>query len=443
MTAEVAIINRTAVTLAADSAMTLSIGSVNKINNTTDKIFELSLNDPLGLMIYNNLEFMGVPLDVIAKEFRDSNACHSCISVEQSSTAFLKYLSDNIGALESDQADHAKQLTIEIFKEVKNVFMNELFKLLNQTSVANLNGNIVTKQVEIISRVAELFIEKIKRIKPSECFLDISHQPILDKYENIFDEVIDGYFNTVMIDKRTRELLREVGALNLHRDSFSDFDTGLVFAGYGRSAIFPSLYAYRIDGIINNKLKKRRIREITINRNTSTGHIIPFAQREMVDRFLDGVDPNFERAVQSHLRKSIMDTGTSLINNLKRTSKKTKLELTEKLKESVAVSVKDFREKAVKEIKEDFRSEIDGMVVSMTKQELANFAESLVNITRLKRQVSFQQETVGGPIDVAVISKSDGFVWVNRKHYFTSELNPRFFARKHGIVSKDIEGAVP
>ena len=35
-------------------------------------------------------------------------------------------------------------------------------------------------------------------------------------------------------------------------------------------------------------------------------------------------------------------------------------------------------------------------------------------------------ETVGGPIDVAVISKGDGFIWIKRKHYFSTELNPCF-----------------
>jgi len=40
-----------------------------------------------------------------------------------------------------------------------------------------------------------------------------------------------------------------------------------------------------------------------------------------------------------------------------------------------------------------------------------------------------QPATVGGPIDVAVITKGDGFVWVKRKHYFRAELNPRFMSR--------------
>jgi hypothetical protein len=53
-------------------------------------------------------------------------------------------------------------------------------------------------------------------------------------------------------------------------------------------------------------------------------------------------------------------------------------------------------------------------------------AESLVNLTSFKRKFSRDAETVGGPIDVAVISKADGFVWIKRKHYFAKDLNPQF-----------------
>lgn len=72
------------------------------------------------------------------------------------------------------------------------------------------------------------------------------------------------------------------------------------------------------------------------------------------------------------------------------------------------------------------------MIRSMPKQELATLASSLIEITSLKRKVSRVQETVGGEVDVAVISKSEGFVWTKRKHYFPAELNKRFFVRQFG-----------
>lgn len=82
-------------------------------------------------------------------------------------------------------------------------------------------------------------------------------------------------------------------------------------------------------------------------------------------------------------------------------------------------------------IRHDSKSEIEGMVEFMPKPELAKLAEALVSLTSLKRRVSRGMDTVGGPIDVAVISKSDGFVWAKRKHYFPSELNARYMSRLH------------
>jgi hypothetical protein len=44
-----------------------------------------------------------------------------------------------------------------------------------------------------------------------------------------------------------------------------------------------------------------------------------------------------------------------------------------------------------------------------------------------------EAETVSSPIDVAVISKGEGFVWIKKKQYFDASLNPdvlRNYCRK-------------
>ena len=58
-------------------------------------------------------------------------------------------------------------------------------------------------------------------------------------------------------------------------------------------------------------------------------------------------------------------------------------------------------------------------------------AETLVNMVSFRKQVTMEAETVGGPIDVLVITKGDGPVWIKRKHYFKSELNHHFFSNYH------------
>ena len=62
-------------------------------------------------------------------------------------------------------------------------------------------------------------------------------------------------------------------------------------------------------------------------------------------------------------------------------------------------------------------------------------AESLVNLTSFRRHVTPDVETVGGPIDVAIISRGDGFIWIKRKHYFQPELNQHFLANYFREVS--------
>ena len=88
----------------------------------------------------------------------------------------------------------------------------------------------------------------------------------------------------------------------------------------------------------------------------------------------------------------------------------------------------------------EFRTEFERMIALMPKMELIELAEALVSITVIERKATFNEGTVGGPIDVAFITKHEGFVWIKRKHYFEPELNPRYFWRRFGQSNK---GAIP
>ena len=71
MTAEIAIINKSAIALAADSAITIGTASGPKIYDTVDKLFRLSRHYPVGVMIHGAVSFVGVPWETIIKEYRD------------------------------------------------------------------------------------------------------------------------------------------------------------------------------------------------------------------------------------------------------------------------------------------------------------------------------------------------------------------------------------
>lgn len=275
---------------------------------------------------------------------------------------------------------------------------------------------------------------------PAECFTGISVDQIIEYHKVGLDLAIENVFAGFPINDDDRVLLRQLAGLFFHRDVYSELRTGLVFAGFAETDLFPTLYTFEIDGALMGQIKKRAEAPITVNRSDVSAVISPFAQREMVDRFITGIDPEFEDAIPEYLERQIQKTGEQIIASIPSITPNLKRGLDRKLRDAVVAAVDEFKTQAMENTKVGYRKEIYDMVTFMPKQELANFAESLVNITSIKRKVSVGQETVGGPIDVAVISKSDGFVWVRRKHYFDPKFNPGFFRRKYGILSPPTEG---
>ncbi|MBU0692910.1 hypothetical protein KKH18_13995, partial [bacterium] len=90
---------------------------------------------------------------------------------------------------------------------------------------------------------------------------------------------------------------------------------------------------------------------------------------------------------------------------------------------------KEYNDSTFEQMTKNFAMPIKSVVASLSKPDLAAMAKSLVNLTSMKKKLSMGQETVGGPIDVALISKGDGLIWIDRKHYFDQERNPHKVAK--------------
>jgi hypothetical protein len=61
---------------------------------------------------------------------------------------------------------------------------------------------------------------------------------------------------------------------------------------------------------------------------------------------------------------------------------------------------------------------------AMPLQDAIELAEFMVDLTINFSRFMPGAPTVGGPIEVAAISKHEGFRWVKRKYYFSRDLNP-------------------
>ena len=116
MTAEIALLNRRALAFAADSAVTISDGVNDKIYNSFEKIFELSRVMPIGLMVYNAVEFVGVPIDVLTRKFR-ADCDREFSSCEHACNAFLEYLCQ-FKRTDYDEVEHFSAIISDKIKEI-------------------------------------------------------------------------------------------------------------------------------------------------------------------------------------------------------------------------------------------------------------------------------------------------------------------------------------
>lgn len=65
------------------------------------------------------------------------------------------------------------------------------------------------------------------------------------------------------------------------------------------------------------------------------------------------------------------------------------------------------------------------VIPAMPFADALGLAKYLVDMTVGYRRYVLGPDTVGGQVEIAGISRHEGFKWVSRKHYYTPNLNPR------------------
>jgi hypothetical protein len=422
LTAEIGILNRTGVALAADSAVT--IGGLNKVYNSANKVFSLSKHHPIGIMIYGGADFMGVPWETIIKTYRE-------ILGTQKKDSVKEYCDDFIEFLKTDQRLHNNDAEANFVKHLfRNAFLGILSAVerkINESISAGVTPNQTTVEDWILD-ISGNFTEKLK----TEHNLLPGFPPTFEidfktNHENHVNSVIDAHMEFTL-RQEVKEQLFELAYYMVASDILSNGYSGVVIAGYGEKEIFPALYDYKIEGFIQGTLKiienpPTRIAATQTN-GFYTSAIKPFAQKDMVASFMEGIDPSLERSVYQIL-ENIMGQFPDLIE------KSIQSPLTGHDKDVIKQIGLDilsvFKNEVDKVQKGSFIQPVIDIVDILPKEELAAMAEALVNLTSFKRRISVEAETVGGPVDVAVITKGDGLVWIKRKHYFNPELNYHFF----------------
>lgn len=422
MTAEVAILNTAAACLAADSAVTIGTPPNHKIYNTVNKIFELSDKFPVGIMIYNRLDFMGLPLETIIKEYRKFIPDAGFDTIEEYCNNFKNYLSDEVPYKDQDIKNNTFLILIDIVNGILASTNSHVLEYFRQ------NKSFQTSKVNKIAQSHFLTIEnRVEKFPDSQGFSKFR----LDKniYYKDFCDLVEQKLDFARATIETKNRLWKLANIIVRKNELSRFKTGVVVCGFGQTEYCPTLVNFEIDGIIGNKLKSKDVYNVDVGRNGNRSFISGFAQTDIVEGFIDGLSSDMRSYVETLIRDGIMNTSQSLIKNIY-TNSTDRRNVASILQPVIGQIINKFTDKLKEEIDRN-SNPIYEMVQTMPKSELPGVAASLIELTSVKKKVTREAETVGGDVDVAVISKSEGFVWIRRKHYFPSELNARFMARHY------------
>ncbi|MFQ5788149.1 MAG: hypothetical protein ACE5H1_09235 [Thermodesulfobacteriota bacterium] len=129
MTAEIAIMNKEAVALASDSAVTMIGTSGQKIFTSANKVFTMSKYHPVGIMIYGNAIFMGVPWETIIKVYRSKFGIKKFNTLKGHAKDFIEFL-DNGNFLfpNSVQEEYFRSSIYAYFNFIRDTITKESLK---------------------------------------------------------------------------------------------------------------------------------------------------------------------------------------------------------------------------------------------------------------------------------------------------------------------------
>ncbi|WP_400253957.1 hypothetical protein [Methanobrevibacter smithii] len=403
MTSEIMILTPNAIALATDSAITIDN---RKIYNGVNKLFMLSNDPPMGIMTYNGARFFNIPFETIIKEFRseinDKNITKT-IDFKEEFEKYLQKIPSKSPYKESFEDKLMKFIDIvsnEYDTFGKNDFFNRLMNvMLPLDSIKIVHDNIQSEHIE----------------KAKVEFKNLCSQ---FKYADKEEDFIQRIFNLFIFEMFVKSF------------------TGVVLSGFDEDRLFPIAYSFKIFYLYDGKFIWDDLKDYDILKNNIDVIVEVFAQDDVIKTFLTGIDDETRFHIVNFFNEINNNYTNELVNLIN-----TNDNIDENSKNEIFNEINTFNAKnKVLPIKfNNFIDEVKGKnlipifksIGALPFDELSNLCESLIKVTSLKRKVQPDLETVGGDVDVAIITKGDGFIWTKRKHYFNADLNPQFFDRKN------------
>lgn len=428
MTSVVGILNIQGLAIAADSAVTRTRNSgrpEEKVTKNGNKMIRMSNDDPIAVMITGSADFLGVPWDVIVRRFRQRKGEEKkhYPTVEACVNDFFDYVASNDTLWNSG-------LCSNYLYAVASWLFNEAMDEISDENDRFCDGSMKYPEqfMKAFTRILSCIAQDMLRGLGSPHF---ENYP-LDEFRRDAAKTLDSFF-WERADKEEfsdipKTLPQEM--LDAIRPTFeaallavmgskmeNDKSSRLVFTGYGVDQEFPSLvsavvcegYAHRV----NYSIAPKDIVDITEDRPVA---ICPFAQDDVMRAILKGMHFDWSKKAFEELGQMTAGGLDSVVYSM--VPEEEAGYLYENL---FSVNVEDLKNAFYWEGGQLFKENEHKWERGLERynpEDLAVIADSFIDLTGLHRALTFQQEGVGGIVDLAVITKDEGFKWLRRKGWY-------------------------
>jgi len=432
MTCEVAVMNKYAVVIAADSAVTTASGNGNqRYSKGGNKIFQLSRLEPVGVMIYGSATLDGVPWEIIIKNFRDKLGSTKHGSLQGYATAFFEFVQRASfffpqADLDSKLLERTLRIALDLINAARkaNADIGDATKPLNERQgawasyVNHLSAELGQRPMHpcVTDGVIDDVIVEVRE--------KLANYPMFVQYL-----AAEGLTDVVSI-----ESLAGLASAYLYKCYASELgQTGIVFSGFGDDQYFPVVIKYEVYGFLKNDFlytkDDNNSREVS---HDEPSGIFQFAMTSSIDTFTTGVGSDTYVEVQ----RAYQQGAKTLVANVLQAHNIATLPVD--FDQTLAASASAFADDWLNKLLAAHYHPMKRVIASLPIPEMVHLAETLIVLQSLKERITTHSESVGGPVDIAVITKSEGLVWIKRKHYFDADRNLPYMMRQRALYEDKV-----
>ena len=406
MTAQIVLMNKIGIAIASDSSLTMSRGDNRRTYASAEKIFPLDKSHKIAILHSGTVEFMEHPFEVLLTEWSKSLQ-RPFGTVEEYGESFCNWLAHRQDLFsEEAQLAYFEDLLTGYFLEVRRALLKNLEE-----------GGIPSSEwatEATLSRVNDFLDSDIEYLDSLEDFEGLNLKWAESRFQTVQSAItasIEYVFDDVPRDKESEVRYETISRKVLHKRIFSNvYDAKLAFVGYGENSIYPMHTWIDFQGVVGDKPRFVR-NSLTISTGFSSS-LRTHAQDEAIHTFLRAYHRSFFNIAQNHQRDSLRKLRDLMTENLGGSDN---AEFNEKIEIFIEDRVSEVGEEFERVSSSDFVDPFTSTLSGLPPTSLGKMAENLIELQILRQSSQAIQDTVGGPVDVAVITLDKGFEWFRHK----------------------------